>query len=157
MIPGVIINRAFVTNIHINPLKIIVSSRCWPVIWYTTFHFCNCISPKDKGFKLGNVHLKRHVTAEKLRLQCHSMTETSNILSWRRQPRVNIQSPLCTWTKDDGQPGYLPRFFSLQWWAESFFRPNPKSEATSVNAIISGCTKERRRTKIKGTRLFFNK
>lgn len=72
---------------------------------------------------------------------------------------VNIQSPLCIRTKDDGQQGYLPRFSSLlQWRTESFIRLNPKSEVTSVNAIISG-HKEKggQRTKIKGTRLFFNK
>lgn len=55
MIPGVIKNRAkaFVSNTlshKPSDYRIIVSTRCWPVIWNTTCNFWSCISPKIRVF-----------------------------------------------------------------------------------------------------------
>ena len=90
------------------------------------------------------------------------MTESSNISAWRRQPRVNIQSPLCTWTKDDGQPGYLPRFYSPPPVMDRvIYQTEPRSLRQHRSMQSSLVAKKEKggggqRTKIKGTRLFFN-
>lgn len=166
MIPGVIQNRgkAFVSNTLLHKpsdYRIIVSTRCWPVIWNTTCNFWSCISPKIRGFSWKiymwrSAWLQRNSTLVSFHdrdfkyLGLVKATSGQYLISSLHLDKgwwtTRLSALLFLPSSNDGQSHLLD-------WTPSLRQYRSMQSSLVAKKKIGGG----QRTKIKGTRLFFNK